>query len=298
VLRELVAIGLYVSYEVDGQQVVAFPAKSFVEHQSRALNEASRPEQPEPPEEFGNLLRVGYNLAEESLKAGVALAPARKTAKERESLRNSAKERGTTPKNAAPPSPPPPPSPTPPPSPRDTITVLEEEGPPANENAGSSPPPPTQPKTAADEPPQPPEVLPASSKRTQRKQACTWCNKPTEVSREDIPAPQRLMQVYHDAYRQQQGECPVPVEADWAALKRLLTGKTFARVAAVIQHGVTSEDSLIVRNGHRLALILSNYQGISQALDRGETHGATRNNTGRVTPHDPAAYGEGGATAF
>jgi hypothetical protein len=109
------------------------------------------------------------------------------------------------------------------------------------------------------------------------------------------------MQVYHDAYREQHGECPVMVDADWAALKRLLRGKSFERLAAVIHHGVLSEDPLIVRNGHRLAIILSNYQGIAEALDGGETHGvygAHRRPSGRVTPAPPESFGAGGATEF
>lgn len=110
ILRELVERGLYVRYEVNGQVVVSFPAHAFIKHQSRALNEASRAEHPEPPAGLEGLLREGYNLAEEARKYGVSLSPPRK----------SAKERGKAPKNAAPPSPSPPPSPSlsPPPSER------------------------------------------------------------------------------------------------------------------------------------------------------------------------------------
>lgn len=103
VIAELLGCHLYVGYEGEGISVLTFPAKAFLEHQSRALNEASRPEQPEPPEEMQGVLRVGYDLTEEARKCGVALPLPRK----------SAKLRGRTQKNAAPPSPSPPPPPSP-----------------------------------------------------------------------------------------------------------------------------------------------------------------------------------------
>jgi len=154
--------------------------------------------------------------------------------------------------------------------------------------------------TAAGKPPQPPGPAPRQA-RSRSPAGCSWCASPTDPGNASAAGPQRLMQVYHDAYREHHGECPVAVDADWAALKRLLRGKTFERLAAVIRHGVLSEDPLIVRSGHRLAIILSNYQGIAEALDGGETHGvygAHRRPSGRATPTPAEGFGAGGATEF
>jgi len=120
---------------------------------------------------------------------------------------------------------------------------------------------------------------------------CSWCSNPTPIGDEAKPAPQRLMQVYHDAYRAQYRECPVPVAADWAGLKRLLKqGKPVERIAGVIREGVTCEEPFLARTGHKLSVILSNYQGIAQAVDRGEHYGANRARgreaTGRHSPQD------------
>jgi hypothetical protein len=120
---------------------------------------------------------------------------------------------------------------------------------------------------------------------------CSWCSNPTPIGDEAKPAPQRLMQVYHDAYRAQYRECPVPVAADWAGLKRLLKqGKPVERIAGVIREGVTCEEPFLARTGHKLSVILSNYQGIAQAVDRGEPYGANRargkETTRRHSPQD------------
>jgi len=192
----------------------------------------------------------------------------------------------------------------------DTRARMSDSGSVPDSDAGGEGPPPlspspapcekSPPSSAADKPPQPPGPAPRQA-RSRSPAGCSWCLHPTDVADESIAGPQRLMQVYHDAYREQHGECPVAVDADWAALKRLLRGKTCERLAAVIRHGVSSEDPLIVRNGHRLAIILSNYQGIAEALDGGETHGvygANRRPSKRVTPAPPESFGAGGATEF
>jgi len=97
------------------------------------------------------------------------------------------------------------------------------------------------------------------------------------------------MQVYHDAYREKQAECPVIVAADWAGLTRLLKqGKPVDRIAGVIREGVSCQEAFLARTGHKLSVILSNYQGIAQAIDRGDQYGANRARgaaaAGRVTP--------------
>jgi len=104
---------------------------------------------------------------------------------------------------------------------------------------------------------------------------CAWCSNPTDRNDPAKPEVQRLAQVYHDAYRAAHQDCPTLGKAEFAGLKRVLTERPFDRVAAVLCHGVRSEDAYLTRRGHKLLDLLSNFQGIAQALDAGCVHGAT-----------------------
>ncbi len=104
--------------------------------------------------------------------------------------------------------------------------------------------------------------------------ACSWCDRPTDPDG-DKPEPQRLAQIYHNAYREAHSDCPVIGSAEFGALGRMLSEKPFARIAAVLRHGVCSQDPYLVKRGHSLLDLLSkaNFQGIAQALDAGVPHG-------------------------
>ena len=269
IVAELTTAGLYIPYQsLNGSPVLCFPAKAWLEHQGRALNADSRPEHPEPPEGIEGILRAGYDIAGERERYHVILSPTRKTAKGRGRTQKSAEDRGRRPKNATSPPPPPPPPPSPSPTPK----------------KGQRP-------------------ARARARARNAARACSWCNNPTDPDDINLPEPQRLMQVYHDAYRERQTTCPAAGQTkggkEWGALTRLLDlAGSFAKARDVIRHGVASEDSFVIDQGHTLAVIAMKYQGIAQALDRGETHGTHRRASGRVTPASPESFGEGGPAKF
>ena len=121
---------------------------------------------------------------------------------------------------------------------------------------------------------------------------CPWCSNPTDPDNDDLPEPQRLMQLYHDAYRARpEGSCPVigRNSKEWGALTRLMElAGSFARARDVIRHGVLSEDRFVVDGGHTLAVIVMKYQGIAQALDAGRVHGAAGKPRPTSTVRGPA----------
>jgi hypothetical protein len=267
IVGELTGAGLYIPYESpNGALVLAFPAKAWLEHQGRALNYASRPEHPEPPDGIDGVLRAGYKIAQERKRYHIILSPRQKSAEGRGRTRKAAEERGKRPKK------------------------------------GTSPPP---------SPPPPPSLAPKKGQRPARAgaragdaaRACPWCNNPTDPDDVNLPETQRLMKVYHDAYRERHSTCPAAGQTkggkEWGALSRLLgLAGSFATARDVIRHGVASEDSFVVDQGHTLAVIAMKYQGISQALQRGETHGIHRRPSGRTTPASAESFGEGGPSKF
>ena len=84
ILSELVSCGLYLSYSVGAERILAFPARAFLIHQGRALTEGSRPEHPEPPPDVKGLLRAGYMLSEEYGRYGLVVTERGRTRKSAE----------------------------------------------------------------------------------------------------------------------------------------------------------------------------------------------------------------------
>jgi hypothetical protein len=141
-----------------------------------------------------------------------------------------------------------------------------------------------------------PTITPVSTKKNSAAKSpqpalpgCSWCNNPTSWE-SDSPPSQRIMQAYHDGYRARQTngkepECPVIGKDSaraWRDLKAMLdAGKTDERVRDVILHGLKSENEWIIGQGYSLVAILSNYQGIAEALDGNKHHGSqTRGSSG------------------
>ena len=111
---------------------------------------------------------------------------------------------------------------------------------------------------------------------------CGWCENPKPAT----AAPtDRLLQAYHDAYRKQHDTCPMMTPGrDGKALKNALrAGKDEERITAVIEHGLRSEDSFLLKQGFKLTTILSNFDGIALALDGGFMHGNPRAKTRGVS---------------
>ncbi len=121
---------------------------------------------------------------------------------------------------------------------------------------------------------------------------CSWCSNPTDPADTAKPEVTRLAQIYHDAYREAHQECPAIGKPEFGGLKRALSeGKSFARIVAVLRHGVLSQEPWLVNRGHKINDLLANYQGISQALARGQIHGQRHPQKGPShvgTDKDPA----------
>jgi hypothetical protein len=107
-------------------------------------------------------------------------------------------------------------------------------------------------------------------------QSCSWCTNPTDPEDTSFPVPQRLMQVYHDAFRARCGECPSNLGRAFGELGKFIkgsNGKSLEEIAAVIRHGVNSVDPFAETKGYSLSWVLGEYQGISLAMKAGHPHG-------------------------
>ncbi len=139
-----------------------------------------------------------------------------------------------------------------------------------------------------------------------RPPGCSWCTTPTPWETHDAPDVQRLMQVYHDAFRDRFGECPIVAEPDWAALKRLIgAGKSPPDIRDVIRHVLASDDGRMIDGGFKLRQIAAEYQGIKIALRKGVAYGTARFNSRpaqaaarRPAVSDPSSFGETGAARW
>jgi hypothetical protein len=115
--------------------------------------------------------------------------------------------------------------------------------------------------------PQPPAAGPAP-------QQCSWCGNPMDPADEAKPGAQRLMQVYHDAWRRRYGECPVIEPVDFKLAKGLLRRGQFEQVRAVVKHGLDSEDGFLLKTAHTFRVLASQFVGIQQAFKKGMPYGS------------------------